>query len=73
MSAPGLDAHPDGLQADRAATMRSLLGPIREHVDPRFDEEFDGRTTTAVGGLQREVVGAERPDVAERVAGGEVS
>jgi hypothetical protein len=43
VGAPDLGDFLDGLEADRAAAMRSLLGTIRGHIDPRFDEAFDGR------------------------------
>jgi hypothetical protein len=43
VAAPGLDSYLDGLEAGRAAAMRSLLGTIREHIDPRFAETFDGQ------------------------------
>lgn len=43
MAVSGLGSYLDGLEADRAAAMRSLLGTIREHIDPRFAEAFDGQ------------------------------
>ena len=43
MVALTLDAFVAGLDADRAAAMRSLLDTVRRNLDPRFDESFDGR------------------------------